>query len=61
MTQDNANHDAVPAAITVSDEDCTVAIQNGTFYADDEPLFAAPCTPLMQTTSGTCSKPREGT
>ena len=34
----------------IVDEDCTVAIQNGTFYADDEPLFAI---------SGT-TKPRNG-
>ena len=36
----------------IVDEDCTVAIQNGTFYADDEPLFAVPCTPPPQPTPG---------
>ena len=43
----------------IVDEDCTVAIQGGTFYADDEPLFAVERTPQKQPTPGEGSKPNE--
>lgn len=45
----------------IVDEDCTVAIQNGTFYADDEPLFSVPCTPPPQPTPGEGSTQEQGT
>lgn len=47
--------------LRVVDEDCTVAIQNGTFYADDEPLFAVPYTPPTQPTPGEGSTQGQGT
>ena len=41
----------------IVDEDCTVTIQNGTFYADAEPLFAVERTPPTQPTPGEGSTP----
>ena len=45
----------------VVDEDCTAAIQGGTFYADGEALFEVPHTPTPQTTPSECSSRNEGT
>lgn len=56
MTQDNANHDAVPAATARTDAD-----RNRTDKAAIRPGKGAGNTHPMQTTPGECSKPREGT
>ena len=45
----------------VVDEDCTVAVQNGCFYADGEPLFSVPCSKTSERTPASHATPSEGT